>query len=212
MAENTYTILTNLRDYEYKLLNTNSIQDLDILLLKIKSYIFSNNDLKNKYINRIENFYNSFSGGKYTKNINNAYDTFKNITRKIGQNKNIKIVYPLRPHNPYCPNPGFAYSRKTENKHFYSHSCYDYKDKCVYPSVLMPYMNYEDSKYYDIDSNIFSKIKVKSDLSEFYAQFSQEYRYINFPQDLEFFLSTTDTYNPQYFWLFNFTTLCVSPL
>lgn len=207
MPKNPYAIIADLRNYEYKLLNASSVQDIDILLLEVKSYISNEDNLKNKYLEKIEQSYKLYESKKYQKDVKTIYKTFKAINRKVAKRKKVKIFYPIRAHYPYYPDENCVYSRSLENKQSFISSCYDFKDKCMYLSVLMPYMKYENFKQNYIDSEFFAKIKAKSSLSEFYAQFDNEYRHIKFPKDIEFYLSTINTYNPQSSNLLDFITL-----
>ena len=80
---NYYEILLNLREIEYKLLAVNqqptSSWDIDILLLKAKTIIFGNEELKAEFKRRQTSFYENSKTAKYQKRADKAYNLIKEL-------------------------------------------------------------------------------------------------------------------------------------
>ena len=83
---NYYEILLRLREYEHLLLNTQNIQEVDMILLKIKNFIFSNTELKEVFSKYLTEFNKIYDTEDYIKQVNNDYEHVKSTTYNVLKN------------------------------------------------------------------------------------------------------------------------------
>jgi len=77
-AVNRHEIIKNLKDYIYKVENTD-LMTFDVLLSEIKAYIYDNEILRNEYENRLKKFDEYRNKDEYEKNIKLFYNCIVDV-------------------------------------------------------------------------------------------------------------------------------------
>lgn len=132
---NYYEILLNLREIEYKLLAVNqqptSSWDIDILLLKAKTIIFGNEELKAEFKRRQTSFYENSKTAKYQKRADKAYNLIKELAINKAKKKQRNLTYfeAFQKENFYSP----ANSKVEKGNNFKKFS--DQPNEYYYPSL-----------------------------------------------------------------------------